>query len=169
MLRKIQFLRKSAQQLSFFGQAPSSAQLSKSFPWLSSAQFFPQLSYFSQNLQLWPHLLRAVVAARDQHRPAHLGEHGPVRHAAAALLLLLRAAPRCDLSRFRAKQKKTARQAFFHLSSFCFHFGTDSRFKFGREKSQIESGTQNTPWLLTWPRQPVHKKQGQRQVFWLKI
>ena len=65
MLRKIHFLRKSAQQLSSAqlfrtGSQLSSAQLSKSFSQLSSlssAQFFPQLSsaqlsYFFQNLQL---------------------------------------------------------------------------------------------------------------------
>ena len=52
MLRKINFLRKSAQQLSSAqlfrtGSKLSSAQLSKSFSQLSSlssAQFFPQLS-----------------------------------------------------------------------------------------------------------------------------
>ena len=49
MHRKIKFLRKSAQQLSFFGQAPSSAQQKFSLAQLAqlSTIFSPaQLSYF---------------------------------------------------------------------------------------------------------------------------
>jgi len=52
VLRKKQFLRKSAQQLSFFGQARSSAQLSSAKIFPSSARL-AEHNFFQSSAQLF--------------------------------------------------------------------------------------------------------------------